>query len=289
MTLAAVAVTDRDVRCWQRGAASGEAWYSDARLRRRLDSLFGHYAAWPREWQEDLYQEIALAAWQEGISSIWDRRLRSVTQKAGRQIARENQRVVFRGPAIWELDVEEALLDWELPQICAGAVASLPKRERDVITMRFGLDGSGGHTLEETARLLGRNVTRERIRQIEAKALRILRHPSRSNAMRDWLTGMTREDRRAKPVPQAERIPQKRRESWRHIGDVEAGEPSPVVTHAPPPTAEQLARELPPAWTPGWRTAVASAILRNESGDHWLRDPQYVYARDRYYRERARQ
>jgi RNA polymerase primary sigma factor len=62
----------------------------------------------------------------------------------------------------------------------------LTDREREVLEMRFGLLDGKDHTLEEVGRRFG--VTRERIRQIEAKALRKLRHPSRSKALRDYLT-----------------------------------------------------------------------------------------------------
>ncbi|MAT97795.1 MAG: RNA polymerase sigma factor RpoD [Anaerolineaceae bacterium] len=62
----------------------------------------------------------------------------------------------------------------------------LSEREREVLEMRFGLNDGKDHTLEEVGRSFG--VTRERIRQIEAKALRKLRHPSRSKALRDYLT-----------------------------------------------------------------------------------------------------
>jgi len=63
---------------------------------------------------------------------------------------------------------------------------SLSKREREVLEMRFGLKDGQGHTLEEVGKAFG--VTRERIRQIEAKALRKLRHPFRSRKLRDYLT-----------------------------------------------------------------------------------------------------
>ena len=61
----------------------------------------------------------------------------------------------------------------------------LSRRERDVLEMRFGLQDGQSHTLEEVGRSFG--VTRERIRQIEAKALRKLRHPVRSRKLRDYL------------------------------------------------------------------------------------------------------
>ncbi len=64
-------------------------------------------------------------------------------------------------------------------------LGSLSERERDVLRLRFGLDDGRSRTLEEVGREF--NVTRERIRQIEAKALRKLRHPSRSKKLRDFL------------------------------------------------------------------------------------------------------
>jgi RNA polymerase primary sigma factor len=66
-----------------------------------------------------------------------------------------------------------------------GALSVLNTREREVLEMRFGLADGQEHTLEEVGRHFG--VTRERIRQIEAKALRKLRHPNRSHPLRDYL------------------------------------------------------------------------------------------------------
>ncbi|MFQ5352476.1 MAG: RNA polymerase sigma factor RpoD [Candidatus Binatia bacterium] len=66
-----------------------------------------------------------------------------------------------------------------------GVLASLTARERRVLQLRFGLVDGRSRTLEEVGREFG--VTRERIRQIEAKALRKLRHPSRSRRLRDYL------------------------------------------------------------------------------------------------------
>jgi RNA polymerase primary sigma factor len=65
------------------------------------------------------------------------------------------------------------------------ALDSLTERERDVLRLRFGLADGRSRTLEEVGKEF--NVTRERIRQIEAKALRKLRHPSRSRKLRDYL------------------------------------------------------------------------------------------------------
>jgi RNA polymerase primary sigma factor len=64
-------------------------------------------------------------------------------------------------------------------------LGELTEREREVLRLRFGLEDGHAHTLEEVGKRF--NVTRERIRQIEAKALRKLRHPSRSKRLRDYL------------------------------------------------------------------------------------------------------
>ena len=62
---------------------------------------------------------------------------------------------------------------------------TLTPRERDVLRLRFGIIDGRGRTLEEVGKKF--NVTRERIRQIEAKALRKLRHPTRSKKLKDYL------------------------------------------------------------------------------------------------------
>jgi len=64
-------------------------------------------------------------------------------------------------------------------------LSTLTEREAKVLSLRFGLDGGQPRTLEEVGRVFG--VTRERIRQIEAKALRKLRHPSRRKKLQDYL------------------------------------------------------------------------------------------------------
>ena len=64
-------------------------------------------------------------------------------------------------------------------------LSTLTSREQKFLQLRFGLEDGRSRTLEEVG--LEFNVTRERIRQIEAKALRKLRHPSRSRKLRDYL------------------------------------------------------------------------------------------------------
>jgi RNA polymerase primary sigma factor len=65
------------------------------------------------------------------------------------------------------------------------ALGGLTQREAKVLRMRFGIEMNTDHTLEEVGKQF--DVTRERIRQIEAKALRKLRHPSRSEQLRSFL------------------------------------------------------------------------------------------------------
>ncbi len=72
-----------------------------------------------------------------------------------------------------------------LKDLLKGVLETLPAREQEVIRMRFGLDDGYPLTLEEVGLIFG--VTRERIRQIEAKALRRLRHPKRSRVLKDFV------------------------------------------------------------------------------------------------------
>jgi L-cysteine desulfidase len=71
------------------------------------------------------------------------------------------------------------------PDLVLEVLSTLTEREQKVLRLRFGLDDGRARTLEEVGKEF--NVTRERIRQIEAKALRKLRHPSRSRKLRDYL------------------------------------------------------------------------------------------------------
>src|ERR1700689_1917830 len=79
----------------------------------------------------------------------------------------------------------EAVLNVNLKERTAHVLRTLSLREEKIIRMRFGMDDGSEHTLEEVGQSF--DVTRERIRQIEAKALRKLRHPSRSGRLRSLL------------------------------------------------------------------------------------------------------
>ena len=89
--------------------------------------------------------------------------------------------------------IEDPLLDSpidsatesNLIEATGGVLGSLTAREAKVLRMRFGIGMNTDHTLEEVGKQF--DVTRERIRQIEAKALRKLRHPSRSGHLKGFL------------------------------------------------------------------------------------------------------
>ena len=82
----------------------------------------------------------------------------------------------------------DAVINLSLKEQTSSVLKTLTPREEKVIKMRFGLDDGSEHTLEEVGQSFA--VTRERIRQIEAKALRKLRHPSRSRKLRAFMDGV---------------------------------------------------------------------------------------------------
>ncbi|MCA9849897.1 MAG: sigma-70 family RNA polymerase sigma factor, partial [Dehalococcoidia bacterium] len=79
----------------------------------------------------------------------------------------------------------DAAIQSNLRETTTRVLASLTPREERVLRMRFGIGEKSDHTLEEVGQDF--DVTRERIRQIEAKALRKLRHPTRSKKLKDYL------------------------------------------------------------------------------------------------------
>jgi RNA polymerase primary sigma factor len=126
-------------------------------------------------------------------------RLEIATQKIDRVLRSAEEPVSIDGPVGDEesSSLGEFIPDEESPSPIEAAarqmlreqvqraLTSLSEREREVLELRFGLKDGKDHTLEEVSRYF--DVTRERIRQIEAKALRKLRHPSRSRQLRDYL------------------------------------------------------------------------------------------------------
>lgn len=82
-------------------------------------------------------------------------------------------------------DLDKALHQEELKLLFAELLADLRPKEQKILEMRFGLLDGHPYTLGETAKMYG--VTRERIRQVEAKALRRLRHPLRTRKLREYL------------------------------------------------------------------------------------------------------
>lgn len=80
---------------------------------------------------------------------------------------------------------DAAAIQSEARDAIAGALKTLSSREREIIKLRFGLDGDEPKTLEECGKVFG--VTKDRIRQIEAKGLRKLQQPSRHHKLQDFV------------------------------------------------------------------------------------------------------
>ena len=85
---------------------------------------------------------------------------------------------------ISDVDIDKQISNIILREQLTEVLGTLPEKERKVLVLRFGLDNGEAKTLEDVGQEF--NVTRERIRQIEEKALRKLRHPSRSRKLRDF-------------------------------------------------------------------------------------------------------
>ena len=147
----------------------------------------------------DVQAILRAHAEEEPLPPELQHRLEVATQKIDRVLRSAEEPVSIDGPVGDEesSSLGEFIEDEEAPspiEVAARqmlreqvqrALTSLSDREREVLELRFGLKDGKDHTLEEVSRYF--DVTRERIRQIEAKALRKLRHPSRSRQLRDYL------------------------------------------------------------------------------------------------------
>ena len=145
--------------------------------------------------QRQLLQELGRDPFPEEISKVMDLPVEKV-----REIQKIAQEPVSLETPIGEeedshlgdfIPDEDALAPAEaaayslLKDQIEEVLGSLNEREQKVLKLRFGLEDGRARTLEEVGKEF--NVTRERIRQIEAKALRKLRHPSRSRKLKDYL------------------------------------------------------------------------------------------------------
>jgi RNA polymerase primary sigma factor len=147
----------------------------------------------------DVQAILRAHAEQQPLAPDLQRRLDTATQKIDRVLRSAEEPVSIDGPVGDEdssslgdfIEDEEALSPLDsasrqmLREQIQDALTLLTDREREVLELRFGLKDGKDHTLEEVSAFF--DVTRERIRQIEAKALRKLRHPSRSRQLRDYL------------------------------------------------------------------------------------------------------
>jgi RNA polymerase primary sigma factor len=145
--------------------------------------------------QRQLIQELGRDPQPEEIAKEMD-----ISEEKVREILKISQEPVSLETPIGEeedshlgdfIEDEEALAPAEaasfylLREQLEDVLSTLTMREKKVLQLRFGLDDGRSRTLEEVGQVFG--VTRERIRQIEAKALRKLRHPSRSKKLKDYL------------------------------------------------------------------------------------------------------
>jgi RNA polymerase primary sigma factor len=127
--------------------------------------------------------------WRQAVSKIRDIMRISMDPMSLETPVGNNEDSTELGDFIEDESVEEpvnAASKELLREQIRNVLSFLSDREREVLEMRFGLNDGKDHTLEEVGKEFG--VTRERIRQIEAKALRKLRHPSRSKSLRDYLS-----------------------------------------------------------------------------------------------------
>jgi len=141
--------------------------------------------------REPTAEEIAAAMSDPGEASVTPEKVRELIKVAQAPVTLEmpvGEESLLLGDVLPDesrlLPEDAVALQLRREQVL-GVLSGLPERESRVLTLRFGLGDGRARTLEEAGREVG--VTRERIRQIEAKALRKLRHPSRSRRLRDYV------------------------------------------------------------------------------------------------------
>jgi len=130
-----------------------------------------------------LFPEALIGAMKDGL---FDHRVVELQEQHIVRLA-EARRAGLLPQGITEDEAVEAVDRAILQERLSEAMSSLTEKEQRVIKLRFGLEDGHSLTLEEVGKEF--NVTRDRIRQIEAKAIRKLRHPSRSRRLKDFLGG----------------------------------------------------------------------------------------------------
>lgn len=108
----------------------------------------------------------------------------------------EEMRLMIGGTMEESLDPEALMMGKDRTRLIEDALSKLTPRDTDILRQRFGLGDEEPQSLENIARM--NNVTTERIRQIEARALRRLKHPSKTRALREagYVPGPARDDKR---------------------------------------------------------------------------------------------
>jgi RNA polymerase sigma factor (sigma-70 family) len=137
------------------------------------------------------------------------------------------------------IDPEEELCKVELAEQVEELLDTLTPRQAKVLRMRFGIGLDSDYTLEEVG--VAFRVTRERIRQIEARALRKIKHPYRSDTLRQFLSN----DEGYKTTEQKKREVEARQREWRE--DVERRQRIHYREKTMPPEQKELWQELKPA------------------------------------------
>ena len=155
-----------------------------------INKLIRTTVNWCRSWAASLRAKRSRAAW----ISLWPRcarcsRSRRSPSRWKRRSAKRKIRTLATSSKIARrFRLREAVISVNLKEYTSQVLRTLTPREERVIKMRFGLEDGSEHTLEEVGQSF--QVTRERIRQIEAKALRKLRHPSRSRKLKAFVEGV---------------------------------------------------------------------------------------------------
>ena len=146
------------------------------RLRRQLSENLGRH---PTQTELAEAMDLSLEKLNEILAS--GRQTLSLHTRVGKEEDTELlQLIEAQNMLSPEEDLDDTLLSDQMEEV----LAQLSPRERDVIELRYGINTGQTHTLNEIAQLYG--LSRERVRQIQAKAMRKLRHPRRQALLQDW-------------------------------------------------------------------------------------------------------